>query len=83
MELVFVFRVILLSGQIYQMGWFCKSLETVFRTTILGKKKKIIKYRLLAMITMATHQNLGQSLRKEKVPQLILTRDFKASLNRP
>lgn len=60
------------TGWPYRMGCFWKSMD-----------KKTFGYRLLAMIAMATHQNLGQSLQEEeKVPQLILTQDFKAFINR-
>lgn len=61
--------------------------KLVFHTTTLSGRKEINKikfrYRLLAMIAMATHQNLGQALQEEKVPKLILTQDFKADRNVP
>lgn len=60
------------TGWLYRMGCFWKSMD-----------KKTFGYRLLAMIAMVTHQNLGQSLQEEeKVPQLIFTQDFKAFINR-
>lgn len=74
------------TGWIQRVGWFWRFLETFFFFFLRHYTSRTTKIKsrcwLLAIIAMATHQNLGQPLQAEKVPKLMLTQDFKAFVNR-